>query len=170
MHLASLFIPPLLDRPEGGTLITSSSVLGSLGASHLTAYTATKAALSAFHASLSAEIQSSAYPPNSIKTILVAPGQLDTPLFAAVNQNTVQNFFGPKVEVKELAMKIVSMIDRGEGGEVRLPAYASMIAWMFVLPVGLQSLLRAASGLDEAMRAAVKSRRVSAGNGHMGKR
>lgn len=169
MHLTSLFVPPLLSRPEGGTLITSSSVLGSLGASHLSAYTATKAALSTFHASLSAELCSSTVPPNSIKTILVAPGQLDTPLFAGVKQNAIRNFFGPKVEARELAMKIVGMIDRGEGGEVRIPAYANLIAWMGVLPVGLQKLMRAASGVDEAIRRTVEGRGIESSNGQVEK-
>ncbi|KAL8824819.1 MAG: hypothetical protein Q9191_004803 [Dirinaria sp. TL-2023a] len=165
MHLTSLFLPPLLSRAAGGTIITCSSVLASLGASHLTAYTATKAALSTFHASLTAELRSSAYPPNNIRTILVAPGQLDTPLFAGVRQNAVRNFWGPRVEVRELAVKIVDMIDRGEAGEVRMPAYANMIAWMGVLPVGIQRLLRAVSGLDEAMRIAVEKREIETRNG-----
>lgn len=151
-HLTSLFLPPLLTRPSGGHLITTSSVLGSLGASHLSLYTSSKAALSTFHASLTAELRSSAYPPNNIRTILVAPGQLDTPLFAGIRQNWWRRFMGPRVEVREVAMRIVGMVDRGEGGEVRMPAYARWIGGMGALPVGAQRALRELSGVDEEGR------------------
>lgn len=146
-HLASLFLPPLLSRPGGGTLVTVSSVLARLGASQLSDYTASKAALLAFHASLSAELATT---PN-IKTILVTPGQLDTGLFAGVRVGWVGRFFGPVVEVRELAVKLVAMIDSGEGGVLAVPAYARWIAWMGVLPAGLQKVLRDWSGVDRAM-------------------
>lgn len=63
----------------------------------------------------------------------------------------VGRFFGPIVEVGELALKLVAMIDSGEGGVLALPAYARWIAWMGVLPAGLQKVLRGWSGLDKAM-------------------
>lgn len=146
-HLTSLFLGPLLQRPSGGTLVTISSVLGYLGASHLSDYTASKAALLAFHASLSAELFSS---PN-IKTILVTPGQLDSGMFAAVRLGWARRFFAPVVEVRELAVKLVAMIDSREGGVLAVPAYARWIAWLAVLPVGLQKALRGWSGVDDAM-------------------
>lgn len=152
-HLASLFLPPLLKRPNGGTLITVASVLGHLGSSQLTAYAGSKAALIAYHTSLSAELTSSSVPKNNVKTILVAPGTLSTPLFAGLQQNRIRDFFGPMVEVKELAMKIVWMIDQGEGGIIAMPAYARWIAWLGVLPAGLQKLARWGSGVDGAMQA-----------------
>lgn len=55
------------------------------------------------------------------------------------------------VEVRELAVKLVAMIDSGEGGVLAEPAYARWIAWLAVLPVGLQKLLRSWSGVDDAM-------------------
>lgn len=122
-------------------------MLARLGASQLSDYTASKAALLAFHASLSAELATT---PN-IKTILVTPGQLDTGLFAGVHVGWVGRFFGPVVEVRELAVKLVAMIDSGEGGVLAVPAYARWIAWMGVLPAGLQKVLRDWSGVDRAM-------------------
>lgn len=122
-------------------------MLAHLGASQLSDYTASKAALLAFHSSLSAELATS---PN-IKTILVTPGQLDTGLFAGVRLGCVGRFFGPVVEVRELAVKLVTMIDSGEGGLLAVPAYARWIAWMGVLPAGLQKVLRKWSGVDRAM-------------------
>lgn len=54
---------------KGGHIVTVSSVLGHLGAANLSAYTASKAALMAYHASLAAELRQSA---PAVKTILVA--------------------------------------------------------------------------------------------------
>lgn len=122
-------------------------MLAHLGASQLCDYTASKAALLAFHSSLSAELAAS---PN-IKTILVTPGELDTGLFAGVRLGWVGRFFGPVVEVRELAVKLVTMIDSGEGGLLAVPAYARWIAWIGVLPAGLQKVLRKWSGVDRAM-------------------
>jgi len=149
-HLTSFFLPPLLSRPAGGTLITISSVLGHLGASNLSAYTASKAALLAFHSSLTAELATS-HP--TIKTILVTPGQLDTGMFADVKMGWLRSFFGPVVEVRELAVRLVKMIDEGEGGVLALPAYARWISCLGVLPVGVQQMVRRWSGVDEAMGA-----------------
>ncbi len=148
-HLTSLFLPPLLHRPSGGTLVTVSSVLAHLGgASHLSAYSGSKAATSTFHWSLTGELASS-YP--HIKTILVAPGQLDTGMFAGVRMGWLRGFFAPVVEVRELAVKLVGMIDQGEGGVIALPEYAGWSAWYWVLPCGVRRVLRGLSGIDGAM-------------------
>lgn len=138
----------LLDRPSGGTLVTISSVLAHLGASNLSAYTASKAALLAYHASLTAELAETA---PQIKTILVAPGQLDTQLFGNVKlRGWLRNFFGPVVGAGEVAVKIVEMIDRGEGGVVSEPAYARWIACLGILPMGMQKVMRDWTGIDNA--------------------
>ncbi len=50
-----------------------------------------------------------------------------------------------------MTVKLVAMIDSGEGGVLALPAYARWIAWMAVLPAGMQNVLRSWSGIDEAM-------------------
>lgn len=148
-QLSKLFLRPMLQDPSrGGTIVTVSSVLGHLGAAHLSAYTASKAALLAYHASLTAELASIA---PLVKAILVAPGQLDTQMFGDVKlRGWSRNFFGPVVGAGEVAVKIVEMIDRGEGRVVSEPAYARWIAWLGVLPVGLQRVAKSWAGLDDA--------------------
>lgn len=71
---------------------------------------------------------------------------------------------GPRVEVREVAMRIVGMVDRGEGGEVRMPAYARWIGGMGALPVGWQRALRELSGVDEEGRG-VAEKAGGVGNG-----
>ena len=162
-QLNRLFLRPLMEGKtsssssssrSGGTIVTVSSVLAHLGAAHLSAYTASKAALLAYHASMTAELASEA---PQVKTILVAPGQLDTQLFGNVKlRGWLRNFFGPVVGAGEMAVKIVDMVDRGEGGVVSEPAYARWIAWLGVLPVGLQRMVRNWGGVDDAFAADVR--------------
>jgi NAD(P)-dependent dehydrogenase (short-subunit alcohol dehydrogenase family) len=145
------FLPGMLTSESGGTIVTISSVLAKLGASHLSDYTATKAGLIAMHASLRAELASPLAPDGAegIRTILVTPGQLSTSLFAGVE--TPSTFFGPVVEPVELAREIVRMIDAGQSGEISMPFYARWIEWIHVLPVSFQKLVRWISGVDRAM-------------------
>ncbi|KAL8775984.1 MAG: hypothetical protein Q9203_003643 [Teloschistes exilis] len=152
-HLSSLFLQLHVANGTGGTLVTVSSILGRLGGSSLSAYTASKASAIAFHDSVAAELRSTA--PN-IKTILVTPGQLDTVMFDHIKLDWVKSFFAPVVEVRELAMRIVQTIDAGEGGTIAMPAYASWIAWQQILPRGAQNALKRWSGVDSGIAAPVQ--------------
>ena len=150
-HTIRTFLPGMLASETGGTIVTISSVLGKLGASHLSDYTAAKAGLIALHSSLRAELASPNAPDGAeyIRTILVTPGQLSTRLFAGVESPS--SFLGPVVEPVELAREIVNMIDSGESGQISMPLYARWIEWLHVLPVSLQRLARSVSGMDKAM-------------------
>jgi len=154
-HTIQAFLPAMLQRPGGGTIVTISSILGNLGASHLSDYTAAKAGLIAMHTSLNQELTAMTNSPEAhpgvqnIRTILVKPGQLSTPLFQGVE--TPSSFFGPIVPPVYLAERIVSMIDAGNSGVIAEPFYARHIEWISVLPYGLQKVARWASGIDKAM-------------------
>ncbi|KAH0339763.1 NAD(P)-binding protein, partial [Aureobasidium melanogenum] len=155
-HACRSFLPGMLASPSGGTIVTVSSVLGHLGASHLTDYTASKAALLAFHTSLRAEIKQMAgnktdYPgAENTKTILVKPGQLSTAMFSTLKSPS--DFFGPVVQAKDLATEIVEMVEDGRDGVLCMPVYAWLIEWLGVLPVSLQRAARWMSGVDGAMK------------------
>lgn len=150
-HTLQTFLPSLLASPTGGTIVTISSVLGRLGASHLTDYAAAKAGLIAMHASLRAELSGAQAPrgAENIRTVLVTPGQLGTSLFAGVQ--TPSSFLGPVVEAPELAGEIVRAVDEGVSGEVSLPLYARWVGVLGLLPFSLQRVARWASGVDRAM-------------------
>lgn len=146
------FLPGMLESHVGGTILTMASVLGHIGAAHLSDYAAAKAGLIAMHNSLAAELrQSKNEGAPFIKTILVTPGQVATPMFRGVE--TPSPFFAPVVEPVEIAKAIVKMIDYGESGVIAMPFYASWIQLMLVLPVGVQKLLRDWSGVDVGMAA-----------------
>jgi len=141
-------------KERRGTIVTVSSVLGHLGAANLSAYTASKAALLALHHSLRAELAQIAEA-KEIKTILVTPGQMSTQMFADVKPPS--NFFGPTATPADLGKNIIKLIERGESGEVAIPLYSHWIGFFFVLPVGIQQLVRRWSGLDTAVTVSKKS-------------
>lgn len=147
-HTIRAFVPAMRSLPNGGTIVTISSVLGHLGAAQLADYTAAKAGLMAMHTSLRAELDMSGS--HAVKTVLVKPGQLATALFNGVT--TPSSFFAPVVEVIEIAKDVVHKVASGRSGVVAFPLYARYVEWMSILPYGLQNVLRKLSGMDRAMR------------------
>ncbi|KAK0121420.1 hypothetical protein ONS95_009714 [Cadophora gregata] len=139
------FLPGMI-RAKTGTIVTISSVLGQLGASSLSDYTASKAGITALHKSLTAELIDNP----EIKTILVSPGQLSTPLFDGVK--TPNSFLAPLLEPVDVAKEVIAAIDSGSSAVLAMPLYARWIDWMNVLPVGVQSIVRKLAGVDSAMK------------------
>ena len=136
----------MLQAETGGTIVTVSSVIGSLGAARLSDYAAAKAGVTALHKSLAAELRRD-HP--EIKTILVTPGQLGTPLFAGVT--TPHSFIAPVVEPVDVAKEIIKAVDLGISDHISTPLYARWIDWYNVLPVGLQKIARDLAGVDTSM-------------------
>ena len=146
-HTIQTFLPSLLHSPTGGHIVTLSSILAHLPPATLSAYASSKAALSALHTALTAELRPHRL---NIKTLLVETGQMATGLFAGVA--TPNAFFAPVLDRREGAKESVQRINAGEGGIVRMPEYARWVDWYGVLPAGVQSLLRWISGIDEAAK------------------
>lgn len=89
--------------------------------------------------------------------MLVETGQLDTQLFA--NKTSLPfyaNFFGPVLEAKDVAKEIVKLLERGDGGVIRMPFYAKCMPFYGVLPGGVQRLVRWFSGIDRAIGGRLK--------------
>jgi NAD(P)-dependent dehydrogenase (short-subunit alcohol dehydrogenase family) len=141
------FLPALARNENGGTIVTISSVIGHLGAARLTDYAAAKAGITALHKSLTAELAQTH--PN-IRTVLVTPGQLSTPLFYGVQ--TPNAFLAPVVEPVDVAKEIIAAIDGGRSASVSMPLYARWVDWYNVLPASLQRIARRLSGIDTAMK------------------
>ncbi|RDI80240.1 hypothetical protein Vi05172_g9785 [Venturia inaequalis] len=148
-HTVQTFLPGMLDA-ERGTIVTIASVLGYVGCANLSDYTAAKAGLVAFHASLKAELGCSAHQgAENIKTVLVTPGQLGTSMFGGLK--TPSTFLAPIVEPVELAKEIVKIVDSGWSGEVALPLYSRLVPLLAALPSGIWTVGRAFSEMDRAM-------------------
>ncbi|KAH8422833.1 uncharacterized protein LDX57_000588 [Aspergillus melleus] len=138
----------MLANPNGGTVVNVSSVLGQLCAAGLADYSVSKAGLSALHRTLEAELRKSGND-DKVKLVLVETGQLATPLFESVQ--TPNSFFAPVLEPVHVAQEIVSAIDKGHAGVIRMPTFASLVNWYAVLPASLQRFARFLSGIDHAV-------------------
>ena len=141
------FLPALARSEVGGTVVTVSSVIGTVGAAKLTDYAAAKAGISALHKSLAAELRETH--PN-IRMVLVTPGQLSTPLFYGVQ--TPSSFFAPVVEPVDVAKEVIAAIDNGQNAAIGMPLYARWIDWYNVLPLGVQAVARRLAGVDRGMK------------------
>ncbi|KAF3918714.1 hypothetical protein AA313_de0208477 [Arthrobotrys entomopaga] len=139
------FLPGMI-KAKRGTIVTISSVLSYIGPKRCADYAASKAATRLLHESLTAEVAHH----ENIKTLLVCPGQISTPLFDGVQ--TPSSFFAPVLEPVDVAKEIMALIDSGSGGTLELPLYARWIVVMQTLPVSIQRFLRWVSGCDEGMR------------------
>jgi NAD(P)-dependent dehydrogenase (short-subunit alcohol dehydrogenase family) len=122
-------------------------VIGHLGAAQLADYAAAKAGLSALHRSITAELKES-HP--EIRTVLVTPGQLTTPLFYGVQ--TPNAFLAPVVEPVDVTKEIVAAIDSGKSAALAMPFYARYVDWYHILPVGVQAIARKIAGVDRGMK------------------
>ncbi|KAL2855088.1 hypothetical protein BJX68DRAFT_264235 [Aspergillus pseudodeflectus] len=147
-HTCQVFVPHMLSAENGGTIVNVSSVLGHLCPAGLADYSASKAGLSAFHRTLETELRMSGNR-DKVKTVLVEPGQIATPLFDFIK--TPSAFFAPVLEPNRVAQDIVSIIDRGDSGIIRLPTFAKLAIFFAVLPVGVQRIGRYLSGIDSAV-------------------
>lgn len=141
------FLPAMIRGGQGGTIVNVSSVIGHLGAAQLADYSAAKAGITALHKSLAAELRTTH---KDIRTVLVTPGQLTTPLFYGVE--TPSSFVAPLVEPVDVVKEIVAAIDGGSGGMLGMPLYARWVDWYNVLPAGLQVVARKLAGVDRGMR------------------
>jgi NAD(P)-dependent dehydrogenase (short-subunit alcohol dehydrogenase family) len=139
-----LFLPGMVNV-QRGSVVTVSSVLATLPPKACSLYAPTKAATTTLHHALTAELAE--YP--FIKTLLVTPGQMSTPLFNGVK--TPNNFWAPVLEPVDVAKEVIAAIDEGKGGEIAMPLFSRWAAVFWVLPVSVRRALRALSGMDKAM-------------------
>lgn len=148
-------LPYLQAAPNGGSVVTISSILSHLAPASLADYAASKSAVSSLHHTMTNELRShpSAKVRRSIKTVLIEVGQMDTQLFTDVTKLPwYAHFVGPILEAKDVAKEIINVLDRGDGGIIRLPFYAKLMPWYAVMPATFQLLLRWFSGIDSAIR------------------
>ncbi|EFQ98241.1 hypothetical protein MGYG_01276 [Nannizzia gypsea CBS 118893] len=153
-HALKAFIPGMLSSRIGGTIVTVSSVLGHITAAGLSDYSASKAAVTAVHRTIDAEVRLLGAS-GRIKTILVETGQIATPLFEGLE--TPNSFWAPVLEPVQVAREIISMIDSGDGGVIRMPAYASLLGVYAMLPASIERFARYLSGVDSAVAKATIS-------------
>lgn len=152
--MLSAMLHDLTSSSAGSTVVTISSLLAHLSPSRLSDYSASKAALSSLHNSLTHEIATNddLTIRNKTKTVLVEPGMMHTQLFADITKVPwYANFFGPILEVDEVATAIVNQLNRGQSGVIRMPFYSQCMPWYSVMPGMIKRAMRWFSGIDRAI-------------------
>jgi NAD(P)-dependent dehydrogenase (short-subunit alcohol dehydrogenase family) len=150
------FLPGLLER-KSGHIVTMSSALGLTGVAQMTDYCASKAAVVALHESLRYELDKR-YNCPSIRTTLVCPGHVHTPLFQDVAFPTFPlfKFFCPSLQPVAVVKRIIAAIDDQHSQTILLPFYVNFIPVVGLLPSFIRDLAQWISGADYAMRNFVK--------------
>ncbi|OAA37305.1 dehydrogenase/reductase SDR family member 8 precursor [Beauveria brongniartii RCEF 3172] len=128
--LAKAFLPSMVERNHG-MIVTVASAASWITAPALTDYAASKAAAMAFHEGLSAELVTRYHAPK-VRTVIVHPGHVKTPLFQGFNQGN--DFLMPSLEIDTVAEGIVKQVLTGRSGNVILPETAGIAAFLRVLP------------------------------------
>lgn len=128
-------------------IVTVSLVLGCFSPCNLSAYSSSKAALILAHESLLVETAAC----NTVRFLLVLPGQLDTQMFSDVEPSNA--FFAPIVSGHRLAEAICDSAEKGRRGTLCMPLYANFLLAVRCLPYRLQMMARRISKMDDKIKA-----------------
>ncbi|KAF8969422.1 hypothetical protein BDZ97DRAFT_1795557 [Flammula alnicola] len=176
------FLPSLLKR-KSGHIVTMSSALGMTGVAQMSDYCASKSAVIGLHESLRYELDKKyvrstfaalviditvlRYNCPKIRTTLVCPGHVLTPMFKTVTFPSVPlfKFFAPSVLPVTVVKRIIASLDDQHSQTVFLPFYTHFIPYISHLPSFLRDFVQWISGADYAMESFVKisSRRLDEG-------
>lgn len=127
--------PSLTDEREQ---ISIASVFAWQGCSQLSDYAASKHALRGLHSSLRQELGD--YP--EIRTTLVYPGHVKTPLFASIKPpSRVVRFLAPQVHPSDVADQVMLALSTHTSRELYVPFYGSLLWALEGVPSYLRDLL-----------------------------
>lgn len=143
------FLPDMLHM-QRGYIVTIASVLGYMSPARLSAYGASKSGLIALHESLTYELGPPSINPKGIKTLLICPGQLKTGMFTGVK--TPSSLLAPELEPKYVADSVLSAIELGRRGEIKLPFYGNFLPLFRAVPWPIVEVARYYSGIDRSMK------------------
>ncbi|TDL29814.1 retinal short-chain dehydrogenase/reductase [Rickenella mellea] len=150
------FLPEMI-KQKVGHIVTVSSVMGLVGAAQLTDYAASKAALVSLNDSLRYELDKR-YNAPKIRTTLLLPGYIMTPLFSRVTlpSSWFHRFFAPALQPVAVAKAVIAALDEQESRTIFLPFYTNFVRWTALLPSYLRDYFQWLSGADFAMEGFVK--------------
>ncbi len=143
-----IFLPTMIANKRG-YIVTVASVLAYMLPAWLSAYGASKAGLIALHESLTYELGPPSLSPTGVKTLLVAPGQLRTPMFNGVT--TPSQLLAPELDASYVASIIFSALELGRRGEIKVPFYGNILPIFRALPWRVTEIARHYSGIDTSM-------------------
>jgi len=151
------FLPAMLKK-KCGHIVSMSSALGMTGVAQMSDYCASKSAVISLHESLRYELDKRYKCPN-IRTTLVCPGHVHTPLLRTVVLPTFPlfSFFCPSVQPVTVVKKVIAALDEQHSQTILLPFYTNFIPYIGHLPSFLRDFVQWVSGADVAMERFVKT-------------
>jgi len=150
------FLPEMI-RNKSGHIVTVTSVAGLVGIAQMTDYNASKAATISLHESLRYELDKRYHAPQ-IRTSLIVPGHILTPLFSTVHlpSGWFFRFCFPSLEPITVVKTIITVLDEQHSRTVYLPFYTNFTPLLSLLPSYLRDLAQWVTGADYAMDGFVK--------------
>ncbi|KAI0053646.1 retinal short-chain dehydrogenase/reductase [Auriscalpium vulgare] len=150
------FLPEMI-KQKTGHIITMASVAGLVGMAQMTDYNASKAALISLHESLRYELDKR-YNAPKIRTTLVVPGHVYTPLFSTVtlSESRIFRFFVPSLDPVTVTKKVIAALDEQHSRTLYLPFYVHFAPYLRIVPTFVRDFGQWLSGADYAMKRFVK--------------
>ncbi|TFY78514.1 hypothetical protein EWM64_g5498 [Hericium alpestre] len=150
------FLPEMI-KQKTGHIITVGSISGLIGMARMTDYTASKAALVSLNESLRYELDKCHHAPG-IRTTLLLPGHVMTPLFSTVRLPTLwlYKFFVPSLDPITVAKAVIAALDDRHSQTIYLPFYAYFVPYLTLVPSFLRDFAQWLSYADHGMEGFVK--------------
>ncbi|KAF2129120.1 NAD(P)-binding protein [Dothidotthia symphoricarpi CBS 119687] len=142
-YTVKAFLPHMIARNKGH-VVTVASTASYLGVAGVADYTASKAAVLAFHESLNQEL-ALRYKTTGIVTTSIHPGWVRTPLVKPVEAELSRNG-SVLLEPGAVADAVVRSVLSGRGGQVFLPESAGRVAALRGMPNWVQERVRKGVG------------------------
>jgi len=159
------FLPEMIKK-KSGHIITVASIGGLFGIAQMTDYNASKAANVSLHESLRYELDKHYHTPQ-IRTSLILPGHIMTPLFSTVRfpNSMLFRFCFPSLEPITVVKAIIAALDEQHSRTIYLPFYANFTPVLRLLPSFLRDFAQWYTNADYSMVDFVKAsgRRVDEG-------
>ncbi|KAJ8503171.1 hypothetical protein ONZ45_g11094 [Pleurotus djamor] len=150
------FLPGMIEA-KTGHIVTMSSVMGIVGSAQMSDYCASKAALTLLHESLRYELDKR-YNCPKIRTTLVTPGHVFTPLFSTTKLPSwpLFKFLAPSLHPITVVKAVIAALDEQHSRTLMLPFYTQFAPYMKIAPSFVRDFFQWLSGADYAMRDFVK--------------
>ncbi|KAH7073658.1 hypothetical protein BKA63DRAFT_415911 [Paraphoma chrysanthemicola] len=152
-YTVKAFLPAMIAANKGH-IVTIASTASYVGVAGLADYTASKAAILAFHESLSQELKHHYHAPNVLMTS-IHPNWVRTPLLAPVEAELKQRG-SAIIEPTVVADTVVERVLACRGGQVFLPRSISRVSALRGLPNWVQESVR--NGVSKTIYASAKDR------------
>lgn len=126
-------LPYMIRSGRSGHIVSTASVMGHTGVSHMIDYCASKHGVVGLHKALRYELDYCHRCPR-IRTTLLVLGHVQTQLFEGLRYNWMARFLGPVVHPDAVAKRVVTAVQKRRGGTIAMPWYANWSEVFALLP------------------------------------